>query len=438
MTILVIVVILIAAPVTLVASALAYAIRSMSKVTLEEELAKRGRAIDAPNIIDRRIDLALTASIVRIVCNVSIVAVLMADVLMRHAEPANMLWLAVAAALAFFIQLIFSVALATAWANYAGESLIASTWPTLQLVDRGLYPLVRFLRLFDSLLRRLIGITPESQAMHETHEQQEEILAVVSEGTAGGAVDDEQRKMIEGIISFRDLQVSQIMTPRTDMVSINVSDPLDVIRDKIMKDGLSRVPVHEGSTDNIVGLLYAKDLLPWLGSSSPADPPDVAKLMRPPLFVPHSKPLRDLLRQFRSLHVHMAIVLDEFGGTAGLVTSEDILEEIVGDIADEYEKLTPLPFRRIDDRTVEVDGRANVTDINRELDLKLPENQDYQTIGGLMISELGIIPAKGTSLEIVGIELTVTESDQRRIRKVRICTPQQMPQEGSQTGTQLV
>lgn len=405
---------------TMVASALAYAIRSMSRVTLEEEFARRRRVLQAQRVVDGQIDLALTASVIRIACNVSMTMALVLNAVFNSA-PGQVVWhIGAAAVMALVLQLIFSVALATAWANYAGEALIAATWPALLAASKICNPLVRVLRLFDAFLRRLCGVTAESHAQHETHEQQEEILALVSEGAVGGAVDDEQRKMIEGIISFRDLQVSQIMTPRTDMTTINVHDTMEVIRDKIIKDGLSRVPVYDGSTDNIVGILYAKDLLPRLGCARPSGEPNVAELMRPPLFVPHSKPLRDLLRQFRSQHVHMAIVLDEFGGTAGLVTSEDILEEIVGDIADEYEKISPLPFHRIDEHVVEVDGRANVTDINRELDLQLPEDQDYQTIGGLMINHLGVIPLKGASIAFEGIELSVVESDQRRIRKIRI------------------
>lgn len=429
MTLLVLFVLLITTPGTVTASALAYAIRSMSKVTLEEELARRGRSVQAPHIFDQQTDLAITASLVRIFCNVSMTVALVSAAITQSTFGPRALDLILAALLSFFLQMIFSVALATAWANYAGEALIASTWPALRLANQIFYPLVRFVRLFDSFLRRVFGVTEESYAQQATHEQQEEILAVVSEGAVGGAVDDEQRKMIEGIISFRDLQVSQIMTPRTDMITVNLHDSIEVIRDKIIKDGLSRVPVYDGSTDNIVGILYAKDLLPWLGGAKPADELNVARLMRPPLFVPHSKPLRDLLRQFRLQRVHMAIVLDEFGGTAGLVTSEDILEEIVGDIADEYEKTTPMPFNRIDDHTVEVDGRANVTDINRELDLHLPEDQDYQTIGGLLINQLGVIPPRGASITVDGIEISVVESDQRRIRKVRISTPQPTIQE---------
>ncbi len=296
-----------------------------------------------------------------------------------------------------------------------------------------LSPLIDFLKLFDELVRRLAGIDPQQHADEEAAETTEEILAAVSEGTAEGAVDDEQRKMIEGIISFRDLQVGQIMMPRTDMITISVNEPLEKIRDKILRDGLSRLPVHDGNLDNIVGILYAKDLLQFLGGAiADTSSVDIRKLMRPPLFVPHSKPLRDLLRQFRAQRVHIAIVLDEFGGTAGLITSEDILEEIVGDIADEYEKSPASQIRRIDDRTFEVDGRTNITDLNRELDSHLPENQDYQTISGLVIYELGTIPGKGASVSIEDITVTVTESDLRRIKKVIVTLPPRMDSGGSE------
>jgi len=153
---------------------------------------------------------------------------------------------------------------------------------------------------------------------------------------------------------------------------------------------------------------------------------DVRRIMRPPLFVPHSKPLPDLQKQFRTQQVHMAIVLDEFGGTAGLVTSEDILERIVGDIADEHEKPRLAQFRRVGENVYEVDAQTNVTDLNRELDLHLPENQEYQTIAGLIINELGTIPVKGVTVSIDSITLKVSDSDVRRIRKVQITLPEKI------------
>jgi CBS domain containing-hemolysin-like protein len=244
-------------------------------------------------------------------------------------------------------------------------------------------------------------------------------------------VNEEQKKMIEGIISFRDQQVSQIMTPRTDVIAVDVNAPLGEVRDKILKEGLSRVPVFEGTLDNIVGILYAKDLLKFLDTANvgaEAEPPkvkiEVRKIMRPPLFVPPTKPLHDLLREFRIQQVHMAVVLDEYGGTSGLVTTEDILEEIVGDIADEYERPEALELKHIDDHTVEVDARMNIAELNRELGLALPEDEDYQTIGGFVISTLGAIPPKGERLVHEGLGVVVIDSEPRRVKKVRLELPE--------------
>ncbi len=401
---------------TLFASTLAYALRTISHVTLEKELEKRGRSRWLEPLIQKQDQLALAASTVRIICNVSVVALTIHSLDELNAAPSAMTF-AAGTAIAATILLVFSVAIANAWAIYAGEAMVALFGPNVLLpVSTMLYPLIVFMKLFDGLVRRLCGVTEQSLAQGEAVENKEEFLAAVSEG----AVDEDQKKMIEGVMSFQDLQVSQIMTPRTDMVTVSVHSSLEEIRDRILRDGLSRLPVHDGNLDNILGILYAKDLLAPAPGSSAEAPFDVRALMRPPLFVPHTKPLRDLLRQFRMQRVHMAIVLDEFGGTAGLITSEDILEEIVGEITDEFETPPPKQFRRLTPTTVELDGRTNITDINRELDLHLPESQDYQTISGLIINQLGTIPVQGVSIEIDNLHITVTESDARRIRKVQI------------------
>ena len=409
---------------SLMGSALAYALREMSRVTLETQLIKRRRLTWLNRLVEHQNELALTASLVRIGCNIAVVALSIFAFAGAGPGAGGPLALAGGALLAAILLLIFSVGLADALAHYAGEALIAALVPLLWMVYRLLYPLVLFLRLFDGVVCRLAGRTPQSQARAEVVETTREILAAVSEGSAHGAVDEEQKKMIEGIISFPDLQVGQIMTPRTDMVTAAVHAPLSEIADKIIRDGLSRLPIHDGNLDNILGILYAKDLLGLLGSASPAAVFNLRTLLRPPLFVPHTKPLRDLLRQFRMQQVHIAIVLDEFGGTAGLVTSEDILEEIVGDIADEYEKSPASHIQHLDETTVEVDGRMNVTDLNRQLDLDLPESQDYQTIGGLVIHQLGAIPGRGESLSVSGVRLIITESDPRRIRRIQLRLPE--------------
>ncbi len=407
---------------TLLASTTAYALRTVSRLGLERELLQRHRGAALDQILSQLDPLVLTATILRVLFNMAIVVSVFAA-LSGAASHSALLRLLMASLPAGLLILVFSVAIPYAWAGYAGEALIAALWPALRLACAALIPMVWFLRLFDELVRRLADAPSADSPAQEAVESKQEILAAVSEGTAEGAVDEEQKKMIEGIISFRDLQVSQIMTPRTDMITASIHATLEEIRDKVLRDGLARLPVHDGNLDNILGIIYAKDLLSLLGTSQTPQAFNIRQLMRPPLFVPHSKPLRDLLRQFLAQRVHIAIVLDEFGGTAGLITSEDILEEIVGDIADEYEKSSVHTLKRIDPVTVDVDARMNVTDLNRELNLQLPENQEYQTLGGLVINMLGTIPIRGEQVQIEDITITVMESDVRKVKLLRLKLP---------------
>lgn len=428
---------------TTVFSTLSYALRTMSRVELEKGLAKNGRAAALDDILGQRHELALSSAILRLLANVLVVVSMILYFVARWG-PRDGQWLedlvrvfCYALLVAIPAMLLTSIAIPLAWARYAGESLIAATWPMLHLFHRLLYPLVAAMKLCDELVRRLAGVVPSGGPEDEAQQVENEILSVISEGTAEGTVDEEQKKMMEGVISFRDLEVGDIMTPRTDITALDVATAtLADIREKVIKDGLSRIPIYENSLDNIIGILYAKDLLgllndprlpPLAGIDASGAPPaagiDMRRLMRPPLFVPRTKPLRDLLREFRFGHVHMAIVLDEYGGTSGLVTSEDIIEQIVGDIADEYEKPVLPELKRIDARTVEVDARMNITDLNRALDLSLPIDQDYQTIGGFVISTLGAIPAKGDRLTHDGLTITVLDSEPRRVKLLRLELP---------------
>jgi putative hemolysin len=418
--------ILISLPVTLLASTLSYALRIMSRAKLEEKLLGLGRRSDINRLMEHENDLALLTSMLRLISNVTVAALTIYAVLGVNLPAQYPLKFLGALLLACLLLLVFSVAIPQAWARYAGEGLIALFTPVLFSVYRLLWPLVAFLKIFDEIVRRLAGVTPESEARQEAVQTKAEIMAAVSENSPGGAVDEEQRRMIAGIIGFRRLQAGQIMTPRTDMVTVGVNAGLDEICEKILRDGISRLPVHDGTRDNIIGILYSKDLLALLGDASAREHFDIRRIMRPPLFVPHSKPLHDLQRQFRTQQVHMAIVLDEFGGTAGLVTSEDILEEIVGEIADEYEKPPPSQLRRVNEYMYEIEAAMNVTDLNRELNLHLPENQEYQTVAGLMINELGTIPVKGATLQLDGLTFIVADSDQRRIRKIQIALPEKI------------
>lgn len=412
---------------SMVFSTLSYVLRALSRVTLEEALirAKRTHALDA--ILDTRYDLALTAGTLRLVSNVLVIMAVASYFLAKNEETPH--WFSIFG-LTLLITvpalLIFTVAVPQAWGKYAGEALLAHTWPYLRFFHWLLWPLVRVLKLFDEIVKRLAGVNIGDDPDTEAEQVEQEIMSVVAEGTAEGTMDEDQQKMIAGVISFRDLQVGSIMTPRTEIVAVASDASLAEVREKILRDGLSRIPVFENTLDNVVGVLYAKDLINLLEErpASAGQPVvNLKALMRPPLFVPRTKPLRDLLKEFRVQHLHMAVVLDEYGGTSGLVTTEDIIEQIVGDIADEYEKPEPSTMNRIDEYTVEVDAKTPIADLNRELGLSLAEDGDYQSIGGLVIAMLGTIPAKGEKLTHEGLAIEVLDADARRVKRLRIEMP---------------
>ncbi len=415
---------------SLLFSTMSSALRAVSRVRLEEAFSTRPWRNALERILSSRYDLALTSSVLRLIANVMcILAAGWYFWLQYHDAPHPLKVFGLAILVTVPALLIFSVAIPQAWAKYAGEHLLSIAWPLLSAAHVLFWPAVRVLKIFDEIVRRLAGVTIDEDSETTATMVEQEILSAVAEGTAEGTVDEDQQKMIEGIISFRDLQVGQIMTPRTEITAVDVNAPVLEVRDKILKEGLSRVPVYENTLDNVVGILYAKDLLSFLGAGTNA-PMELRKLMRPPLFVPRTKPLRDLLREFRIQQVHMAVVLDEYGGTSGLVTTEDIIEEIVGDIADEYERPALRELKRIDERTVEVDARMKLSELNRELSLQLPEDGDFQTLGGFVIATMGIIPVKGERVEYEGVAITVLDAEPRRVKKLRLELPEAGAVEG--------
>ena len=407
-------------------SAISYTLRIMSRVRLEQALFRCQRSDAIEELLSRRYDLALTTSILRLTANTAAMIAVAAYCLVDGGISStphllrNFLW---AILISAPILIVSSIVIPQAWARYAGENLVAMVWPMLRVIHFLLWPLVRVLNVFDEIIRRLAGVSISNDADDAAEAVEREILAVVAEGSAEGAVDEESKKMIEGVISFRDLQVGQIMTPRTEVSAIDVNAPIPEVISKIVKEGLSRVPVYEGTLDNVVGVLYAKDILNLFSNPS-RDSITIRQIMRTPLFVPSTKPLRDLLKELRNQRVHMAIVLDEYGGTSGLVTTEDIIEEIVGEIVDEYERHPPAELKRIDARFVEIDARMDIPDVNRELNLSLPEDQDYHTIGGFVTSEFGYIPTQGERLETHNLAIIILESEPRRVKKLRIELPQ--------------
>lgn len=300
--------------------------------------------------------------------------------------------------------------------------MIVRSLPILAALRAGLLPLVAVFTALDSLVRRLAGVRPRG-ANGYAEEVEQEILEAVSEGEKLGAVDEEEKEMIESVIELTDTRVAAIMTPRTEIVALPKEADLAAALETIRATGYSRIPVYEETIDTVLGILYAKDLL----RRSEGAAFELRSAMRSALFIPETKPVRELLREFQRQQVHMAIVLDEYGGTAGLVTIEDILEELVGEISDEYEPSAAAAVQRIDERTVEVDARMRVDDLNEQLDLNLPEDQEFETIGGFVFGSLGRIPTVGEQFEHAGVVIVVLATDPRRILRLRLTVPERPP-----------
>jgi len=310
---------------------------------------------------------------------------------------------------------VFAVALPHAIAVHAGEGLLARNFAVLRVAHVLLWPFGRFCAATEFVVRRLLGKDDATEAA-ETQRVAQEILEAVSEGEAAGAVDEEKKEMIESVFELDQTPVSAIMTPRTDIDAIPATATYAEARDTIVRTGHSRLPVYEGSIDHIIGVLYAKDLL----RLDPGEPFDARRIMRAAPYVPETKTLDELLEEFRTTKVQIAIVLDEYGGTAGLATIEDILEELVGEIDDEYDQAPPPTLNRLDEDTLEVDARMHIRDINEELGVNLPEEADYETIGGFVFATLGKIPAAGEEFTHENVRFRVVEAEPRRIKRLRI------------------
>jgi len=321
----------------------------------------------------------------------------------------------VACMVAGALLLIFGVAIPYAWAKYSGEGLVVRFMPLLVVLRVVFFPVIKFLELFDPVIRRLTG-APLPDAQSAADELEQEILDVVSEGELHGAVDEEEKEMIESVIELGDTRVVEIITPRTEIVALPAEADLATVLNMVRSEGHSRIPVYEGTIDTILGVLYAKDLL-----GRPEDAPfQLRSVMRKVLFIPESKLVRDLLRELQKQKVHIAIVLDEYGGTSGLVTIEDILEELVGEIADEYETTAPATLKRIDETTFEVDAGMRIYDLNDQLKVMLPDDRDYETVGGFVFSTMGKIPKVGECCKFENIDIKVLAAEPRRITRLLV------------------
>ncbi len=287
----------------------------------------------------------------------------------------------------------------------------------LQFLSAITKPLVSLLSVSTNFMVRLFGMDPHEEDDEVT---EEEIRLMVDIGEEKGTIHELERRMINNIFEFDNKTVGNIMTHRTDIVALPVEAGLEQVLHVVNTEKFSRIPVYEDNLDNIVGMFYPKDLFQFLSDESNRDNFSLRQIIRTPYFVATSKPTDQLFREMQRRKTHIAVIIDEYGGTAGLVTIEDLLEEIVGNIFDEYDE-EEKEFEKIDDNTYLISGVADLDDVQELLGVELPVD-DYETLSGFVIGQLGRIPGRKDkpSIEYEGLIMKVEEVEEKRVSKVKV------------------
>ncbi|MHC4242893.1 MAG: hemolysin family protein [Planctomycetota bacterium] len=388
------------------------AFRALNKKKYPEQLAEQ--------LAEKSEELILTCFFYRLILNVCIL-LLLVSVFISPQPPAELPATITSYLFTFIIAMVvfsvFSLAIPRAWAKYASEKILSRTFSLLNVFAAAAAPILYIFRLYEAIVRRLAGV-PETTPEEEHEEKQEEFITGLEQHRTEGVLDEEEQEMIENVLELSSSTADEIMTPRTDIVAAEVNSDLQKVLQTITSAGHTRIPVYEKNIDNIIGLVYAKDLLGEIGKSGAEF--KLRDKMRDAYFVPESKPLRALLHEFQNQKLHIAVVLDEYGGTAGIVTLEDILEELVGEITDEYEETPAEPIMNIDSNTIEADARTYIDDINDQCGLNLPEDEDYETIGGFVFAQLGYIPKADESFDYENLKFTIVSAEARSIKRIRI------------------
>jgi putative hemolysin len=287
-----------------------------------------------------------------------------------------------------------------------------------------LVPAISVFRLVFGLPARLLDMATiaamrgrgAGEPALQAAEDNEELLRLVELHEGNGGAQNGELTMIRRVAQLVDTAVREIMVPRIDMVAVEANDPVDEALRVVVERGFSRIPIYEEAIDHIVGVVYAKDILRGLAVGR--RPSSLREIARPPYFVPEGKHIDELLAEMRGNKVHLAIVVDEYGGTAGLVTIEDVLEEIVGEIQDEYDR-EEATMQRVSDSEAIVDARVSLDDLNELLGLEI-ESEDFDTVGGFVYHQLGRMPAPGDEIQTDGFTLRVLSVAGRRVKKVRV------------------
>lgn len=318
-----------------------------------------------------------------------------------------------------FITLIFGELVPKRIALQKAESFSMFCAKPILTLSKIASPFIKILSFSTKLVLRIFGMHDENV---EESLSREEIRSMVNSGQENGVFNETETEMINNLFEFDDIQASEVMTPRTDVFCIDINDPLSKYMDEIMKMHYSRIPVYEDTVDNIIGILNVKDF--YIAAHQvnyDYSQIDIRRILRKPYFVLETKKIDALFKELQRTHHHIAILVDEYGGFSGIVTIEDLIEEITGDIEDEFDQLETPDLQKVDDKTYILDGLMSLDDLNEELMLQL-DTEDYDTLSGYLIDMLGYIPADGThpSLDIEHLHFDILKVEDKHIETVRL------------------
>ena len=314
------------------------------------------------------------------------------------------------------VVLIFGEILPKLWAIRNSEKFAEKVYFPLKFIMLILSPITFVFHGISTLITKLLPLQKE-----KIFDSEEELKILTELGEEAGTLQEEESDMIQSIFEFNEKNVREIMTPRVDMVALDSTASIDEVMDMVTDKQFSKIPVFKENVDNIRGIIYAKDLLPYLTGSRPNIP--LTSISREPFFVPETKLIDDLMKDFRHKKKNVAIVVDEWGGTSGLITLEDIVEEVLGEIRDPYDK-EESPIVPQKDNTFIVDAKISIYDYEEEFEIEFPEDREYDTLGGYIFDAIGDIPKVEEKIEFLNHQFTVKKLDGNRIGKVHVLIKQ--------------
>lgn len=371
------------------------------RAALEPLLAKADRLATSATIAETAAALLFGISVLHVVSAGEPATI--ADVLKTLAACVPLLWFC-------------TDALARAVALRGGDAIVRRGLPIFYALQ---LPVEALTGAFEAVRRGVLRLFGQRDDPEAARRIVAGLRDVIDEAEISGHLDATEKEIIGNVMEFRDVDVAAVMTPRTKLAAADVEDGLAAAVRLLAETGHSRIPVYEGSLDRIIGVVSARDLVAAFASGR-AEQTELRTLLHPAFFTPETKRVRELLSELRRARVEVAIVLDEYGGTAGLITVGDIIGEIIGEIPDEYDEDAPAPIRQLAGGVAEVDATLHVSEVNEALELDLPENRDYETLAGYVLAQLGRFPRHGESFEHDGTEFTVVEATDRRVLKVRV------------------